>query len=93
MPSLVAYCTDAAALDPLLRTTLTVTLPALCAAEYVDADSCKVSGSFVVGGAGDEGGGVVDEVPEPPPPQPASAQAPKATQLIQGLVKRMAVVL
>jgi hypothetical protein len=100
VPSLVAYFTDTAALEPLLGVTLMVTLPALCAKAYVDADNCRVAGSlavggFGVGGAGDEGGVVGGEVPEEPPPQPASAKVPKATHVIQELLLmiRMDVVL
>jgi hypothetical protein len=94
LASLVAYCTDAAALEPLLRTTVMVTLPALCAAEYAAADNCTVSGSlavggFGVGGAGDEGGGLAGGVAELPPPQPASAQAPTAAQVIQAVLPKI----
>lgn len=94
LASLVAYCTDAAALEPPLRSTVMVTLPALCAAEYADADNCNVSGSlavggFGVGGAGDEGGELADEVPELLPPQPASAQAPTAAQVIQAALPKI----
>jgi hypothetical protein len=66
-------------LEPLLRTTVIVTLPALCAAAYVGADNSSVSGSVAAGGeaggAGDAGGGAVAETGEPEPPQAASAQA------------------